>query len=382
MSKMMTIVKKELYRVFSDKKLLLQSVFFPGIMIYLIYTLMGSALFSKPDSETITIRAVAQNAPTELLHSFESAGFAFTEFENFEEQRQLVKDGLLEVLVIFPENYNQAITTQDTVANVEIYYNSSSETSSMAYGVLENYLNRAEERLFNVITINNDASKQFDLVTSQDITGMMLGMLIPLLTIMFIVTGALAFAPDAIAGEKERGTISTLLITPIKRLDLALGKVISLSIMASLAATSSLIGVILSLPNLMQGVEFSFSSYGLMDLGLLVILILSFIPVISTLMLIISAYSKNTKEATTALSPVLLLAIGGGILPQALGGSAALYTAFIPVYNVGALLSDLVTQSVSVNYFALTVGSNLVYAAGLLVVLYKMINSERWMLPN
>jgi sodium transport system permease protein len=73
-----------------------------------------------------------------------------------------------------------------------------------------------------------------------------------MLIIMFLFSGAMSIGPDSIAGEKERGTIATLLVTPVKRSEIAIGKVMSLSIISLFSATSSFIGIMLSLPKLLQ----------------------------------------------------------------------------------------------------------------------------------
>ena len=66
--------------------------------------------------------------------------------------------------------------------------------------------------------------------------------MMPLLILVFLFSGCMAIAPESIAGEKERGTIATILVTPIRRSELALGKIFSLSIIALLSGLSSTVG--------------------------------------------------------------------------------------------------------------------------------------------
>ena len=74
---------------------------------------------------------------------------------------------------------------------------------------------------------------------------------LPMLLMIFLFSGCLSVAPESIAGEKERGTIATLLVTPVKRSSIALGKILALSIIALLSGASSAVGTILALPKLM-----------------------------------------------------------------------------------------------------------------------------------
>ena len=114
-------------------------------------------------------------------------------------------------------------------------------------------LEQYETSLANKLDINAGDSVYYDCATSKDTTGQMFSMMMPLLLMMFLYSGCMSVAPESIAGEKERGTIATLLVTPMKRSSLALGKVFSLSIIALLAGCSSFIGTFAALPKMMGG---------------------------------------------------------------------------------------------------------------------------------
>lgn len=72
--------------------------------------------------------------------------------------------------------------------------------------------------------------------------------MLPMLLMLFLFSGCMAVAPESIAGEKERGTIATLLVTPMKRSDLAIGKILALALIALLSGISSALGTVLALP--------------------------------------------------------------------------------------------------------------------------------------
>lgn len=74
-----------------------------------------------------------------------------------------------------------------------------------------------------------------------------------MLMLIFLYSGCMSIAPDSIAGEKERGTLATMLVTPMKRGNLAVGKILSLGTLALLSGLSSFIGTITSLPKMMGG---------------------------------------------------------------------------------------------------------------------------------
>ena len=211
---------------------------------------------------------------------------------------------------------------------------------------------------------------------------MIFSMLVPMLMLMFVFSGCMAVAPESIAGEKERGTIATLLVTPMKRSELAIGKIISLSVIALLSGFSSFLGTILSLPNLMgmSGAEMSVSAYGVAVYGQLLLVVLSTVLVIIALISIISAFAKSVKEASTTISPLMVLVMLIGITSM-LGNGAPqqplLY--LIPLYNSVQAMNGILAFSSNGLHIALTVISNVVYACVGAFVLTRMFNSEKIM---
>ena len=135
--------------------------------------------------------------------------------------------------------------------NVEVYYNSTSTESSAAYQLVSYALDSYEAALANKFDVNAATDDSYDLASKEDSTAQFFAMMLPMLMTMFLFSGCMAIAPESIAGEKERGTIATLLVTPIKRSELAIGKIISLSAIGLLSGLSSFVGTMLSLPKLM-----------------------------------------------------------------------------------------------------------------------------------
>ncbi len=377
MNKVLVIVKKELKRFFSDRRLVLQTVVFPGLMVYIMYSFLGNYLFSQTETEEMTIQAVVENLPASMEIPFESVGFEWVESTDQSTQIQQIEKGELDAYIIFPEDFDEMIQDNKEIAEVEIYFNGAEDNSSFAYEFTTDYLETYEESIVNLFNVNSDQNKVYNLMSLEDITGQILSSILPMLIILFVFSGAMALAPESIAGEKERGTLSTMLVTPLKRTELAFGKVISLTFMTTLAALSSTTGVLLSLPKLFVGLEVSLSSYTVMDAAYLFISVLSLVPLIVAGMLLISTYAKNVKEATTAVTPLMLVAVIGAMGPM-FGGSE-IWTACIPMYNVSMIINDLLVGTASISYLSLTVAMNLLYTVILLGALIKMLNSEKWM---
>ena len=209
--------------------------------------------------------------------------------------------------------------------------------------------------------------------------GQLFSMLLPLLLMIFLFSGCLSVAPESIAGEKERGTIATLLVTPMKRSSLALGKIISLSCIALLAGISSFIGTMLSLPNMMGGsVELNTSFYTVTDYALLLGVILSTILVLVSLISCVSAFAKSIKEATSLCAPLNILTMVVSLVPS-MGGDELkkLSMFFIPIYNSVLCMDAIFSFEVNLVKVLIAIGMNIVYSCILTFVLTRIFSQRR-----
>ena len=232
--------------------------------------------------------------------------------------------------------------------------------------------------LTNKFDINN-SNEIYDLATNEDMSKMILSMLLPFILTIYLFSGAMSICSDSIAGEKERGTIATLLVTPINRQEIAIGKIISLGIMSLVSALCSFLGLVLSLPKLI-GQEVSLSIYGIDTLLLLLLVVLVTVLLFSSLLAIISAYAKTVKEANSLSTPIMLVVtmLGmTGMVADSLASNPLLY--LIPIYNSIQCFAGILNVSISPMCFAITIVSNLLYMALAVLLLTKMFNSEKIM---
>ena len=220
----------------------------------------------------------------------------------------------------------------------------------------------------------------FDVATEEDASSMIFSMIGPMLVMIMLMTGCVAVAPESIAGEKERGTLATMLVTPVKRSHIAVGKVFALSIISLLSGVSSFTGVVLALPKLMNGsgVEISMNSYGFAEYASLLGIVLSSVLVMVAAVSILSTLSKSVKEATTMVSPVMIVVMVAAISSSFLSTSS-LFVYCIPLLNSAAVMNAVFAMSVNPLHVLLTVVINLVAAIILGVVLAKMFNNEKIM---
>ena len=300
--------------------------------------------------------------------------------------KEKVQNKEIELLAIFPKDFDAAVqaydskTSTEDAPEVELYYNSAKTESSAMYTSFEQMLTQYEGSMCNKFDINMGEQEKFDLATDKDSTGMFFSMMLPMLLLIFVFSGCMSIAPESIAGEKERGTIAKLLVSPTRRRDIALGKIISLSILGLLCGTSSFIGTILSMPKLMQGQEMSASVYQVSDYVMLLIVIFSTVLVIVGLMSIISTFAKTVKEAATYLSPIMVIVMLVGITSMfGNGAPTEHYMYLIPVYNSVQCMNGIFGFSYDIANIIVTIVTNVLLTGILSLILSKMFNSEKVM---
>ena len=388
-SDLFTIIKKEFARFFGDKRMVFTAIM-PGILIYALYSFMGdgmSEMYHPDDDYVYEVNVVNMPQSLEFLDEIEKIKVTKIEAKDTEAVKEAIREDNADILVVFPENFDVDMFTYDVMTatspapNVEIYYNSADTESSEAYSIMRETLNQFEQSFANKFDICQ-GEKDYDLATDEDISAMLISMMMPMLVLMMLFTGCLSVSAESIAGEKERGTIATLLVTPMKRRDLALGKMISLSVFGLMSGLSSFIGIMLSLPNLMggSGLENMKFGYSIADYAVLFAVIITTTLVIVGMISIVSAYAKSVKEASTMASPLMILVSLVGVTNMMSNGMPAeFYWYLIPIYNTVQCISGVFSMDYQMLPVIITCVANFVYAGIFVVVLTKMFDSERIM---
>ena len=381
------IMRKELARFFGDKRMVV-SILLPGVLIYVMYSFMGQAmgsLYGVEEDYVPTVQVV--NLPESVSALVEASGgvnLLETEVSAVEDAKAAVAEQGLDLLAVFPEDFDQAVAAYDpgsggAAPNVEIYYNAASTASQSTYMMLTGLLDAYEAQLANKFDINAGGGT-YDLASEKDTAGTYFASLMPLLLMIFLYSGCVAVAPESIAGEKERGTIATMLITPIRRGDIAVGKILALAVVALLSGASSAVGTVLSLPKLMGAAsdELSANIYGAQDYLLLAAVILSTVLLLVTLISILSTFAKTVKEAQTYVMPLMILVMVLGVTAMFGGGAKTeLWYYLIPLYNSVQCMVGVFSFSTVTTGVAAALAANAVYTVLGVFVLTRMFNNEK-----
>ncbi|ROR25684.1 sodium transport system permease protein [Mobilisporobacter senegalensis] len=397
------IIKKELTRVFADKKLVVSLFVLPVVLIIGIYTLIGQmqkAMLNDIEKHTPII--YIQNEPEGFSDYIKTTGFdaeitGIKADDSLLDYKQKVMEGTIDTIVIFEEGFLDKIINYkegDLIPEVKTYYNPSEDYSNKARNqFVETVLLTYQKQLLsgrignlnNILVFNIDLNPEESVIIDEEkATGKFLGMLLPYFITMMLFAGAMSLGVDAITGEKERGTLASMLITPIKRSEIVMGKLLSLTILSCMSAAVYAISMVIIMPMMLEnlsggeteGVVLTFSSIQIAQL-LVIMLVLVFLYV--SIVSLVAVFAKTAKEANTYVSPMYILVIVAGMITMFQKGDAGLFYHAIPIYGSAVAIQKLLIGELPVMAFLTTIGSTIV-AAGLLVfIITKAFHSEKVM---
>ncbi len=389
-SDLVTIIKKEFKRFFGDKRLFFSTIILPGLLIYVMYSIMGIMIQDslEPDKEHVA-NVYVYNAPQSVDTIFETMKITYKDasLDELEGIRKKIEDKKVDALLVFPDNFDENVAAYDAIASgteapqIEFYYNSAEKESEAFHAMMTETFTAYETTMSNKFDINRNTDVKYDLASDADATAQIFSMMVPMLLIMMLMSGCMAVAPDAIAGEKERGTMATILVTPIKRSSIALGKVISLATFALLSGISSTLGVLLSLPKLMGGEEtgLSASVYTVKDYGILAVIVLVTVLAIICIFSIVSTFAKSTKEAGSYASPIMILGVVVAVASSMGSSEHALGLFTIPIYNSAMLFNGIFSMNYDMAQVGVTVAADLIFVAICVFIMTRMFDSEKIM---
>lgn len=397
------ILSKELKRVFGDKKMVFSLFILPIILIAGIYGMMFFLVDKQKSSINEHVSEVfVQNMPdnfSELMSKHTECNInVIPAGESADTCKDKLLDGTYDLVVVFPENFYENFKNADATSalpDIKTFYNPSEDNSGEARTrFTETYLEEYKQLLLNerfgslnyAMVFSVDADNP-DMIVQDDgkATGKILGTIIPYLITILIFGGAMGLGVDTIAGEKERGTIANLLISPIKRVDIIMGKIAALAIVSVLSAgvyVISFIGsaVVLSkksgMGEMFSRLSLNFTSVQIVQFVVLLLgLVLLYVGIIG----FVSLMAKNIKEAQSFIMPVYILVMFAGMITM-YSGDVTSGSYMIPVYNTSAAFKGIFERTITMNQYLTSTIITYAFAGVMVCLMAKAMNSEKIML--
>lgn len=397
------ILSKELKRVFGDKKMVFSLFILPIILIAGIYGMMFFLVDKQKSSINEHVSEVfVQNMPdnfSELMSKHTECNInVIPAGESADTYKDKLLDGTYDLVVVFPENFYENFKNADATSalpDIKTFYNPSEDNSGEARTrFTETYLEEYKQLLLNerfgslnyAMVFSVDADNP-DMIVQDDgkATGKILGTIIPYLITILIFGGAMGLGVDTIAGEKERGTIANLLISPIKRVDIIMGKIVALAIVSVLSAgvyVISFIGsaVVLSkksgMGEMFSRLSLNFTSVQIVQFVVLLLgLVLLYVGIIG----FVSLMAKNIKEAQSFIMPVYIIVMFAGMITM-YSGDVTSSSYMIPVYNTSAAFKGIFERTITMNQYLTSTIITYAFAGVMVCLMAKAMNSEKIML--
>ena len=388
------LYRKEILDILRDKKTILMMIVVPLILYPLIF------MFSMYLSSTMLTASTSKSYRVSVQDT-----------ENAEELKEFILDQQEEhdYQFIFVDSYTanrdseEALREKEVDAYVmqsvsenrpyyEIGYMASETDSQTAAGMLRDmlsdYKNDLRDKILEEQGLDSDevlSPIKFELKdfsTKEENAGYIFGYIVPFLLITSILMGAMYPAIDTTAGEKERGTLETLLTLPVKNLELITAKFLATSTVAVAAALLNLLSMAVMVLYILgsteavgQSMEVNLVSY-IPALIITLLCVLVFAMFASGVCLCACIYARSFKEAQNYTTPVMLIFMMGGMAGMIPSLRLDGTTALIPVINITLLIAELFKFHFDLSLIAMVLVSNLAYAGIAVVLMARLFSSE------
>ncbi len=411
------LFKKEILDVFRDKKAIIMMIFVPIMLYPLIFfgcfavmTMIQNNMESEnykaviiaSDNGALENSINLHNAEAEKKAAAENVKASSTSASKPRDEINVVKSDV--------KNYKKALQNEQIDVYVtsgissegkieyNIYYVSSITNSNYAAGIVKDIIDKMEEKkadesiqeaglsvdaVMNPIIVNDK-----DIASSEQSAGSMLGTILPFLLVFSLLIGTMYPAIDTTAGEKERGTLETLLTLPVSNREIIIAKFL----------TVALIGIISAILNVVSMGFMAFYMFHIMKdefVGMMgisfggfniakfvpaiiftILAILAFSLFISAVTMCITAFAKSYKEANNYITPLTLVVMFTGYIGFIPNVELTHKMALVPIANICLMIKNLLLFKVDYGIIAIVLISNVVYAFLAVMFLGKIYDSE------
>lgn len=366
-----TIFRKELKDTVRDRRtmffaLLIPIISMPLLMMVIFKVQMAAVQKIEGARSEIVIQNIAQ-LPQELRDSL-MADTTFqvkteTDFAGKTLMDEL-KQKAFQALVVVPDNFAKAIELESPT-DIEIYYDRAEEVSAAAYGKLKDVLSRYRDRIVKLRVvkrqISEDVLKPFrvqgnSVASAKKLAGKTLGSIIPYFLIFTCFLGAMSPAIDLGAGEKERGTIETLMVAPATRGEFVLGKyfVIMLTgVMAglmSLASMTAFFKYMAGDPAMKQMAEMLAIQLDMQTVFLILAVVIPIAGIFAAILLSLSIFAKSAKEAQGYIGFLNFFLIIPAFVAMVPGVELNYQLSLIPIVNIALIIKNAIAGTIEWNY--------------------------------
>lgn len=383
------IFKKELLEMMRDKRTFRTALITPFFIVFLMmqmFKLIGGSLSNK---ETTRVGIVKSTVNSQLVDALKkNPAIASEEFTSLNEAKKLLNKGKVKAVVEFPVEAKEGMTQ----IPMNVYFVSDETTSSIAVGKLEAWVGAANKAALDKVLASKDIDpkatevlklERKDEAKAKGGGNSLLVSILPYLMLLYLYMGGMSIAADLVAGEKERGTLETLLVTPLHRAEIVTGKFLALAIFCVTSsftvAFALLVGALLDKQVMKMMVPEGMSVGPGIVVGFFLILI-SLGVLFASVQLCLSILAKNMREASTYLALANMAVIVPAVFNQVIGMTDAAQSFWVrvtPILNSALCLRETLLLKASSVHIAIAVLMSLALAAVFFMLSYRLFCNEK-----
>ncbi len=390
------VYRKELTEALRDRRTLISTLLVPLLLFPLLSVGFGALAFSlvkKAEEETPKIMLLGGADSPNVLAELRKIDKIEVVPATADWKDQIINKQIRAAIAI-PDGF-EASLQQETPKTIEIYKYKGELKSSISADTIEKRLKEYRDQVIEsrlkanhlpASVLRPFVIKQDNVAPPEKVGGAAFGGIIGYMVILLCLTGGMYPAMDLTAGEKERGTMETILSSPIPRLDLVLGKFFLVLTASLVTAALSVISMGVSFWGMQQMKSLDIASnpdaaemqlhIGIPAVLSVFLMALPLAVLFSAGLITISLFAKSYKEAQSYVSPLMILVILPAVAAMLPGVELTSKLALIPILNVSLLCKELVTGTYHWNFIAIIFSSTCVYAAIALFLAVKMFQRE------
>lgn len=361
MKTIITIFKKELKDSLRDRRTLLMMVIIPLLLFPILITItmkLQERQIKKAAEKILKIGLITHgNAESFRQQLLSRADVVVVENIHADSAEALIQSDSLDAVMIFAEDFDQQVSAMQS-GSLKLYYRSAEDLDigkKRLLDLIADFEKKVVSGRFKKLNLDETILKavrvqEKDIATPREKIGKIIGGFLPYLFVIFCYLGALYPAIDLGAGEKERGTLETLLTAPATRFQILLGKFGVIVLAGVMSALVSMLGLFIAVS---QGTEIPPELInmviGILDVKsiLLVLSLLILLTVfLAAFLLSISIYARSFKEAQSLVSPLMIVVIVPVFIGLMPGITLDATTALIPILNVSLATKDIIAGTI------------------------------------
>ncbi len=397
MKNILTIFKKELTDITRDRRTLMIMLVIPLFVYPTIFVGISKYMTKQSQNagQEILRLGLVQNGNEKNFEKFitDMPNAKIISIGDTTVGKQLILSDSLDAAYYFPAGYDSAIANLQPTA-FQFFYTSTN--NEFEVGFINNLNSAYQQNLVKTKLAEVHISETIlepaksiarNLASSREQIGSILGGILPYFFIIFCMIGCMYPAIDLAAGEKERGSLETLLVSSASRLEIYMGKLLTVALSGFISAMASIVGLIISgqmVGSDAGGGEDSMQIYSLLSgiiepksILLLLAILLPLNIFFAAVTLMLSIYARSFKEAQSMITPLMIFIVFPSIFGMLPGVKLDYTTAFIPILNVSLGSKEIISGNISIGPLIVTYLTLIAYAAIALIVSVRFFNNEK-----